>query len=819
MSSSAESVDTVTIEIDGRSVEARKGEQLIEAADRVGIHVPRFCYHRHLSVVASCRMCLVEVERAPKLMPACATPVADGMKVTTQSQRVFNAQRGVMEFLLINHPLDCPICDQGGECELQDQSVGYGSGLSRFNEGKRVVADEDLGPLVATEMTRCIHCTRCIRFLDEIAGEPDLGGMNRGEKLQISTYTGKHLQSELSANIVDLCPVGALTNKPFRFRARPWELLSFPAVSPHDGVGSQLQLHTFQGRVVRAVPRVCDTINENWISDRDRFGIEGLNSPQRLANPQVKRDGRWQEIDWGEAVNIAAARLREVIDNHGPESIGGLIAPSATLEELYLGGQLLHQIGSANVDHRLREVDVRDQDSAPVYPYLGQSIADLQDSAAILLIGSYPRHEQPLINHRLRKAAQAGGDVMAINPRGFDWNFDLARELAVAPDKLLAELAGVAQALAEKRQQKLPQHLGAEIGQIKVTDAARDIAQRLLDGQQSSVLLGNLAMSHPQAATLRALGSLIGEWSRSRFGVLAEAANSVGGWLAGALPHRRVGGASSARQGLAADQMLRAGLRAYLLFNVEPDNDLWDPAAGRAALEQADHVVAITTFADERLREVADLLLPAAAFGETAGTYVNNEGAWQSIRGVAKPYAQARPGWRIWRALGTVLELDGFDYEDIAQVHAEIAGKCRDITPAAQYPVDALQASKQATSSDTKQDRKRNEKNKSKQTNCLALGGDVPIYSGDPLVRRSAPLQQAPIAGALGVAVAPQTARQLGVNTDQVTPVRVRANGAALELPLTVCSHIPAGTAWIPAGLAERAPLGPAYGTVTIEAL
>lgn len=811
---SAASVDTVTIELDGRSVEARQGEPLIEAADRVGIHIPRFCYHRKLSVVANCRMCLVEVERAPKLMPACATPVAAGMKVKTQSHRVLNAQRGVMEFLLINHPLDCPICDQGGECELQDQSVGYGRGLSRFNERKRVVADEDLGPLVATEMTRCIHCTRCIRVLDEIAGKPELGAMNRGEKLRISTYTGEHLHSELSANVVDLCPVGALTNKPFRFRARPWELLSFPAVSPHDAVGSHLQLHTAQGRVVRAVPRVCEEINENWLSDRDRFGIEGLNSPQRLASPEVRRDGQWQEVGWEEAIHLVASRLRGVIETHGAESVGSLIAPSSTLEELYLAGQLMHQLGSANIDHRLREIDTRDQHSAPPYPYLGQSIAELERADAVLLIGSYPRHEQPLINHRLRKAARSGARVMALNPRGFDWNFELAREQVVAPDNLLAEVAAVAQALADKCQRKMPQALVEAVGQIRVTETSRSVAERLREAKQPSVLVGNMAMSHPQAAVLRALGALIGEWSQARFGILAAHANSVGGWLAGALPHRRVAGGEADKQGLPTDQMLRAGLRSLVLFNVEPDCDIWDPAAGRRALEQADHVVAITTFADERLREVADVLLPAAAFSETAGTYVNNAGDWQSIRGVAEPFAESRPGWRILRALGTVLGLDGFDYDDIAQVHAEIAGKCRAIQPTANYPAEAWQAH----SSGIKQGNKKNDRNKDKTRNSLALGGDVPIYSGDPLVRRSAPLQQTPLAKGLTVTVAPQTARQLGINTDQVARVKVRANGEVLEMPLIVSSQIPAGTAWVPAGLAERAPLGPPFGTVTIEA-
>ncbi|MBK1726123.1 NADH-quinone oxidoreductase subunit NuoG, partial [Halorhodospira neutriphila] len=684
MSANAE---TVTIEVDGRAIEARKGEMLIEAADRAGIYIPRFCYHKHLSVVANCRMCLVEVERAPKPMPACATPVAEGMKVATTSAAALNAQRSVMEFLLINHPLDCPICDQGGECELQDLALGFGRGVSRFTEGKRVVADEDLGPLVATDMTRCIHCTRCVRFLEEVAGQKELGAMNRGEGVRITTYTGEGVRSELSGNIIDLCPVGALTNKPFRFRARPWELLSFPAVAPHDGVGSSIALHTLRGRILRVVPAENEAVNETWIADRDRYGVEGLASGDRLERPQVKRDGRWHELPWETALERTAEALRGVVERHGAAALGGLLAPTATLEELYLAGRLLRGLGSGNVDHRLREADVSDQERAPAFPYLGQGIAELEAADAALLIGAHSRYEQPLINHRLRKAALGGAPVMAINPRRFDWNLPLAVEDAVPADALVGEVAAVAQALAEARGRKLPKALAGLAG--PASEAARAVAERLAAAERPSVLLGSLASSHPQAAALRALGSLIGEYSGARFGVMAEAANTAGGWLAGAVPHRRAGGAAAEPAGQPADAMLRSGLKGYLLLNVEPERDLWDPVAAGRAMAEAEQVVAITPFADERLREQADILLPMGAFGETAGTFVNTEGRWQSFRGVGEPPGEARPGWRILRALGSVLGLEAFAYNDIAEVYGELAGLCRDVAPSSSYPAEA----------------------------------------------------------------------------------------------------------------------------------
>ncbi len=791
--------ETVTIEVDGRAVEAVKGEMVIAATDRAGIHIPRFCYHKHLPIAANCRMCLVDVEKAPKPMPACATAVADGMKITTDSQRAIAAQRGVMEFLLINHPLDCPICDQGGECELQDLALGFGRGVSRFTEGKRSVEDEDLGPLVATEMTRCIHCTRCVRFLDTVAGKKELGGMFRGERTEIKTYVGEGIRSELSGNVIDLCPVGALTNKPFRFRARSWEMLSFPAVSPHDGVGSNMELHTLRDRIMRVVPRENEAINQTWLADRDRYGIEGLYSEDRLERPMIKEGGQWREVPWEIALRRAAESLRGVASHFGPEALGALLAPTATLEELYLAGQLVRGLGSGNVDHRLREGDTSDQAEAPPFPYMGQRIEELADKDAVLLVGAYTRHEQPMINHRLRQATNSGAAVMTLNPRRFEWNFEPVLEHAVAPGRMVAELAAVACALAKGGKGKgadLPD--GVEALAAK-SETAQRIAERLKVAERPAVLAGNMAAGHPEAATLRALGTLVAELAGGPFGVLAEAANTAGGWLAGAVPHRLAGGAEAPLSGLSAREMVERGLRGYLLLNVEPEADLWNPAAARQALSNADSVVAITVYAGDALKESADVLLPMGGFGETAGTFVNSEGRWQSFRGVTSPLGEARPGWKILRALGTVLELEGFELDNAEEVYRIVAAACEGVAPGSRYPFHKGAASAGSASGGTE------------------LAGAVPIYSGDPLVRRSQPLQHAAIAGQAEAVAAAETAGRIGATDGGM--VRLEAEGGAVELPLRIDEAIPADTIWVPAALRERVDLGPPFGRLTVTAV
>lgn len=492
------SVQPITIEVDGIQMEARKGAMLIEVTDAAGIHIPRFCYHKKLTVAANCRMCLVEVEKAPKPLPACATPVMDGMKVWTQSAKAQSAQQGTMEFLLINHPLDCPICDQGGECELQDVAMGYGSDVSRFVERKRVVKDKDIGPLIATEMTRCIHCTRCVRFGTEIAGIRELGATGRGEHMEIGTYLAKSIVSELSGNVIDICPVGALTAKPSRFAGRSWEYAQHPAIAPHDSIGSHIFLHTMRDKVMRVVPRDCESINETWISDRDRFSYEGLYSLDRAVQPLLKQADEWQVVEWDNALTAVHQGLSQVIEQHGPDAVGVLVSPTATLEELYLAQKLSRGLGIANIDHRLRQADFSDQDHAPVFPWLGQPLETLEQVDAALLIGSNVRMEQPIAGHRLRKAALAGGKIMFINPRDFEFRFPVAAKLIVDPLTMVSGLAGVAKAIAERKGEQLPDHLYALLnGSEPDDDDARTMVDNLINGERATVLLGNLAVSHP----------------------------------------------------------------------------------------------------------------------------------------------------------------------------------------------------------------------------------------------------------------------------------------------------------------------------------
>ena len=624
----------LNIEIDGRALKARKGAMIIEVADAAGITIPRFCYHPRLSVAANCRMCLVEVEKAPKPLPAGATPVMDGMKVHTRSPAALHSQKAVMEFLLINHPLDCPICDQGGECELQDLAMGYGRDVSRFAERKRVVADPDIGPLIATEMTRCIHCTRCVRFGEEIGGVPELGATGRGENTRIGTFIARSVDSELSGNVIDLCPVGALTSRPFRFRARAWEMQQVAAISPHDPIGSNLDLHVRRGRVLRVVPGHNDAINEVWLADRDRFSYEALYSEERLTAPRIKRDGEWVEVDWESAIEETCNRLRTVLAEQGPQALGALASASATTEELYLLQKLLRGLGSNNVDHRLRQLDTSDDPAAAEYPALGVRIAEIEQADAVLLVGSNTRKEHPLVNLRLRKAALRGAAVMAIGYSDHGFNYPLAGMLSVAPSALpgvLASLAAGPDGAAD--------------------DAARAITERLTAAERPLVLLGPGVLDHPDAARLRALAAVVADRAGARLGVLATGANAAGGWLAGALPHRGPLARAVAEPGRAAMQMLDGSLAGVLLLGVEPELDCADGPRGVCALEAASTVISLSAFCSPAMERYADIQLPIAAFGETHGRYVNMEGQWQSFAAGANPAGEARPGWRGRRCL------------------------------------------------------------------------------------------------------------------------------------------------------------------------
>ncbi|MBV2164380.1 MAG: NADH-quinone oxidoreductase subunit NuoG [Comamonas sp.] len=634
----------VEIELDGKKVEVAPGSMVMHAAEKAGVYIPHFCYHKKLSIAANCRMCLVEVEKAPKALPACATPVTQGMIVRTKSKKALDAQKSVMEFLLINHPLDCPICDQGGECQLQDLAVGYGAGASRFGEEKRVVEPKDIGPLVSTrEMTRCIHCTRCVRFGEEIGGVMELGMVNRGEYSEITTVQGDTLDSELSGNVIDICPVGALTSKPFRYNARTWELSRRKSVSPHDSTGANLIVQVKNHRVMRVVPMENEAVNECWIADRDRFSYEALNSEERLTRPMIKQGGQWQEVDWPTALNYVVKGLNQVKDQYGPAGIGALVSPHSTLEELYLAAQLLRGLGSDNIDYRMRNAQFN---AAEGVRWLGMPIAALQELQSVLVVGSNLRKDHPLFAHRVRQAAKRGCKVFGINAQVHDWAMPVAASVVAAKDWAQA-LADVAAAVAEAKGVQAPVAGAANA-------EAQAIAAALLAGERKAVLLGNAAAHHGHAAELLALAQWIGEQTGATVGYLTEAANTVGAQWVQAQPQQ---------DGKNAGEMLAGGIKAAVLLHTEP---AFDAAAGAQGLEQADMVVTLSPF--KANMDISDVLLPVAPFTETSGTFVNAEGRVQSFHAVVKPLGETRPAWKVLRVLANLLELPGFDHESSQDV-------------------------------------------------------------------------------------------------------------------------------------------------------
>ncbi len=643
----------VEIELDGKKVEVLEGSMVMHAAEKAGTYIPHFCYHKKLSIAANCRMCLVDVEKAPKPMPACATPVTQGMVVRTQTDKAIKAQKSVMEFLLINHPLDCPICDQGGECQLQDLAVGYGGTASRYEEEKRVVFHKDVGPLISMEeMSRCIHCTRCVRFGQEIAGAMELGMSHRGEHSEIESFVGATVDSELSGNMVDICPVGALTSKPFRYSARTWELSRRKSVSPHDATGANLIVQVKNHRVMRVVPLENEAVNECWLADRDRYSYEALNSDQRLTAPMLKQGGEWKTVDWQTALEYVANGLQQVKNTHGAHAIGTLASPHSTAEELFLAANLTRALGSQNIDSRLRAADFFHEGGVR---WLGTSIASLSNLQRVLVIGSNLRKDHPLLAQRIRQAARKGAQVHALNAVASDWALPVA-------NTLLSDAAGWVQALAD---------IAAAVSAVSGSPApvagnannvqAQAIAKSLMGGEHKAILLGNAAAHHARASSLLALANWIGAQTGATVGFLGEAANTVGAQLVGALP---------IADGLNAAQMLQPGaLKAVLLLNNEPEFDTADGAAARAALGSAEMVVTLSPFKTNL--DISDVLLPISPFTETAGTFVNTEGRAQSFHGVVRPLGETRPAWKVLRVLGSMLGLPGFDQETLEQVRAQ----------------------------------------------------------------------------------------------------------------------------------------------------
>lgn len=784
------------IEIDGKKIKAREGAMVIEAADDAGIYIPRFCYHKKLSIAANCRMCLVEVEKVGKPLPACATPVTDGMKVFTRSPKAIAAQKGVMEFLLINHPLDCPICDQGGECELQDIAMGYGGDVSKFTERKRVVLNKDLGPLVATDMTRCIHCTRCVRFGDEIAGIRELGATGRGEHTEIGTYIKHHIVSELSGNVIDLCPVGALTSKPFRFAARSWELLQRETIAPHDCIGSNLNVHIRNNEVIRVVPKDNESINETWISDRDRFSYEALNRDDRLTSPMIKVKGKWQNTDWNTALLHTVDNLKKIIERDGDDQVGVLASATSTLEEMYLLQKLMRALGVKNIDHRIRQSDFSDQDSAPIFPWLGQGIQDLEHNNAVLLIGSNIRSEQPIAAHRLRKATHKGAAVLCINSVDYDFFMPIAGKVITQPAAIPFQLACVAKALLKVSGKSAPAGSESLLQSVESNADHQNIAAQLHKGNISSVLLGQQAINHPDASIIRALANLIAQLSNSRMGYLSESGNTAGAWVAGMLPHRGAGGASVPISGKNAASMFKDSLKSYVLLNLEPELDSANPHVADKALKNAEFVVCMSIFDTQNAREYASVMLPITPFTETAGHFINAAGQWQSFTAVVNPRGEARPAWKVMRVLGNLFNCDGFEQVSTADVLAEIKQQTGDIRPdnmvTVTYPKSLAKP----------------------QANIVRIT-EHQMYSGDSLQRRASALQKTPDAMKAAIRINRSLAEKIGIG-DGDTAI-AKQNGNQVTLPVVIDDSVSDGSVLIHAGLAESAVLDASFTPIEIQ--
>jgi NADH-quinone oxidoreductase subunit G len=775
----------VEIEIDGKKVEVQEGSMVMDAANKLGTYIPHFCYHKKLSIAANCRMCLVDVEKAPKPLPACATPVTNGMIVHTASDKAVKAQKGVMEFLLINHPLDCPICDQGGECQLQDLAVGYGPSSSRYEEEKRVVVPKDVGSLISMkEMSRCIHCTRCVRFGQEIAGQMEFGMLNRGEHAEITSFVGKTVDSELSGNMIDLCPVGALTSKPFRYSARNWELSRRKSVAPHDSLGSNLIVQVKGGRVMRVLPLENEAVNECWLSDRDRFSYEGVNSEDRLTTPMVKQDGQWIETDWQTALEYVAHGLSDVKREHGADAIAALAAPYSTLEEMSLLQKLMRGIGSDNVDFRLRQSDFALD--GKVVPWLGMNIADVDHLQHAFVIGSFLRKEQPLLAARLRQAVRHGAKLSMLHAVDDDWLMATANKMIAAPSAWVSALGEVAVAVVQSKGIAAP----AGFDGIKASAEAQKIAAALISGSQSAILLGAAAAQHPQASQLHAVAQWLAQNTDANFGYLVDGANTIGGYLANAVPGK----------GANAQQAFAQPRKAYVLLHAEPKFDSANPQAAWSALEQAKMVVVMSPF--KQGMDYADVLLPVSPFSETSGTFVNAQGMAQSFNGSVKPLGETRPAWKVLRVLGNLLDLQGFGYESSEEIRNEVLG-AGNVTPVDVSGRLNNIANVQAQASVTA------------GTGTLERLADVPMYFSDAIVRRAESLQQTNEAKAPSAWISTALAGKLGV-VDGASVLVKQGDGSAI-LPAAIDSKLPEDVVRVSAGHVSTSTLGAMFGEITVE--
>lgn len=780
-----------TIEIDGNTFEVENGKMIIEVADEAGIHIPRFCYHKKLSVAANCRMCLVEVENGRKPVPACATPITNGMKVFTKSAEALHSQKVVMDFLLINHPLDCPICDQGGECELQDVSMGFGNDQSEYEETKRAVTNDDLGTLIATEMTRCIHCTRCVRFGDEIAGLRELGATGRGEAMQIGTYVKHSMSSEVSGNIIDLCPVGALTSKPFRFKARAWELQQHESIAPHDCLGSNVYLHTRNNQLMRVVPKENESINETWLSDRDRFSYLGLNSAQRAAQPQIKRNGQWETVDWETALKFTAEGLSKVIKQYGPEQVAAFASASSTLEELYLLQKMMRELGVNNLDHRLQQVDFKDQASQPLMPQSTLPYSELEHQDAILVIGCNLDREVPLAGIKLRKAHRNGALVYAINPVDFEYRATLTAKAVVSPLELPMQLARLVKALTADTS-TLPAPAQKLLIGLEADETSQVIAAALLKGK-ACIITGALCENHPEASLIRTLIHLIQQLTTASRLRLTQGANTAGACLAGMLPHRTVAGKAVAEPGLDVQAALMAKLKAYVLLAVEPGYDFANPQGARKSMLGAEFVVLLSAYAQDSMRDYADVILPIAPYAETSGTYININQTWQTVKGASAPFGEARPAWKILRVLANLLYCPQFEYSSTEDILAEIrslSSMAATLSYTPYYP-ESLPVLK----------------------HDMVRVGEWPLYRTDAIVRNATELQLCAAAEPACIRIHPATADKLQL----AESATVSQGDIEITLPLKRDERIAADVVWVANAMPETVDLGHSFAAITIK--
>ncbi len=779
------------IEIDGKTIEVESGKMIIEVADEQGIHIPRFCYHKKLSVAANCRMCLVGVENSKKTVPACATPITDGMKVFTKSKEAIRSQEAVMEFLLINHPLDCPICDQGGECELQDVSMGFGSDRSNYNDAKRAVESDDIGPLISMEMTRCIHCTRCVRFGDEVAGLPELGGLGRGEDMQIGTYIKHSVTSEVSGNVIDLCPVGALTSKPYRFTARAWEMTQHDGVAPHDCLGSNIYIHTRRNQLMRVVPKEHESINETWLSDRDRFSYLGLNSHARATEPKIKRDGQWETVDWETALKFTAMGLGRVIKQHGPEQFAAFASPSSTLEELYLMQKFMRGLGVNNLDHRLQQTDFRDQNTQTVMPTSSLPYAELENQAAILLVGCNVDREIPLAGVRVRKAFTNGGQIYAINPVDYDYHFDVVGKKIVSPQEMPFQLASLVLALVDDAS-RLPEALQTLLIGLKPDKTIVAMAKALRQ-PNAAIVTGALCENHPQAVLLRTLLHWLEQLSGARILRLTNGANTAGASLAGMLPNRAAAGKVIEPAGMDVHTALDAKLKGYFLMAVEPGYDFANPHCARQSMLAAEFVVVMSAYQDEAIQDYANVILPMAPYAETSGTYINVDKLWQTAKGALAPQGEARPAWKILRVLANILHVEGFEFASTDEVLGEIkmlVSMMHESNYQPFYP-ESLPAIR----------------------DDLVRVGEWPLYRVDAIVRHSMELQNCASAESACVRINPETAQRLKLDAYAT----VSQGDIEITLPLKCDERIAPDVIWVANAMPETVDLGHAFAAITVK--